>query len=213
MKKLAVIAIFSMLVLLNMPVEAKEEKVYVEVIQNGISSYIEMNERQAEKLKNLLIKFGENMENEKAKQIASMLSKFGVDLLQDENKTFACSLMAYGDGIIIFTPGVILAYLAKNGIVLPFIVYVIILYATHIIPARPFLPASYVMIRNGVISATGIGGSLRLEANGDEQVVTALGFSGITISIPIEEGFVFMLGFAAYVEEGAIFMEDLAYAH
>ncbi|MCD6512657.1 MAG: hypothetical protein J7K61_03560 [Thermoplasmata archaeon] len=212
-KLLAVFSIF-LLLLINIPYSyERNSEINVAVEVNGVKSIIRMNENDAHELVNLLASFENALkeeDKEDAKNIVRFLKNYGFDFnaFLDENKSnAACLFIASGGGIILFTPGVILSALARNGFILPFIVYVIILYAAHLIPFRILLPAAYVMIRNGSMTAIGAKGAWSIDAVDEEKIVTVIAFSGITISVPLEEGLVFMLGTALYIKEGAMFME------
>ena len=213
MKRLLSILSVVSLLLINIPYTHGENDVPVIITSHGVKRVIKMSQKDAHMLANKLNGLREYIKSGDMKNVNNVaydLEKYGFNMQKflDENKSnVACLVVATGNGMIMFTPGVILLYLAQKGFVLPIIIYFIILFATHIIPFRILNPVSYIMISNGGITTVGAGGAWNLETteNESEKIVTVVGFSGITISIPVEKGFVFMLGFAIYVQEGAIF--------
>ncbi len=212
MKKiLAIFSIFALL-LVNVPyTHEKEGEIPVVVNSHGVKSVIKMNEKNVNELTEKLTELTDNIKNgdmKNAKNIAYGLEKYGLNLMQylDENRSnIACLVVAIGYGVLLFTPGVILYSMAQHGILFPLIVYIIIFYATHIIPFRILNPVSYIGLTTGRITAVGMEGTWSVEAreNGTTADATVLGFSGITISTP--KGLTFILGFAIYAKEGWMF--------
>ena len=119
-----------------------------------------------------------------------------------------CYFHATGEGMMIFTIGVLLMVpimliiaQAPELIGLVLITCVTIMLATHVIPFRIGLPIGILTMSGGSVSAIGLSGAQHMDipANSSAQI-TVGGFSGITINIPGteegSEGFLFVSGFS-----------------
>ena len=118
-----------------------------------------------------------------------------------------CYFHAAGEGMMIFTIGVLLMVpimliiaQAPELLGLVMIICVAIMLATHVIPFRVGLPIGILTMSGGSVSAIGLSGAQHMDipANSSAQI-TVGGFSGITINIPgmeDSEGFLFVSGFS-----------------
>jgi hypothetical protein len=119
-----------------------------------------------------------------------------------------CYFHAAGEGMMIFTIGVLLMVpimliiaQAPELLGLVMIICVAIMLATHVIPFRVGLPIGILTMSGGSVLAIGLSGAQHMDisANSSAQI-TVGGFSGITINIPGmeegSEGFLFVSGFS-----------------
>ena len=120
---------------------------------------------------------------------------------------YLCYVNAVGDGLMLFTIGHILYLLAKNGFVLPGVIYVLILMLTHIIPFRILLPIGAIDINSGSISILGLNGYMHLTTTDKTIVLSLIGFTGLVINFPVNTDLVFLFvsGFSLIVTDENIF--------
>jgi len=137
--------------------------------------------------------------------------------LDDTLSNSLCYVHATGEGIMIFTIGIILTELLYSilsnassflealvlGLVLlPF--YVLVFLATHLIPFRILLPIGTIGVENGTISTIGLDGFHTSEITGNMTKLDVYGFTGITISLPgtnQSKEFLFVSGFSFMAKE------------
>jgi len=137
--------------------------------------------------------------------------------LDDNLSNSLCYVHAVGEGMMIFTIGVILTELLQNILsnvssfwealailllLLPF--YVMVFLATHFIPFRILLPVGTIGVKNGTISTIGLDGFHTREIIGNMTKLDVYGFTGITISLPgtdQSEEFLFVSGFSLLAKE------------
>jgi hypothetical protein len=120
-----------------------------------------------------------------------------------------CYFHAAGVGILYFTIGVLLmiptllllSIFGVNILKILIPLYLLILFATHLIPVRVMLPIGSIILDQGNVTALGTSGSQHLTVDAPSTQVNIFGFTGLTINIPssnLTAGFLFVSGFSLY---------------
>lgn len=127
--------------------------------------------------------------------------------LEENISNYLCYVNAIGNGLMIFTIGQILYLLAKNGVVLPGVIYVVILALTHSIPFRIMLPLGFIKLDNGSTSIIGLKGYQHLIATDKSVAFSLIGFTGLVINFPVNTDliFLFVSGLSLEVTDKNIF--------